>query len=332
MNVINADFTPVDQFTENDKWHELRKTGLGGSDAGAIMGLNKYSSPLNVYFQKKGVKGFEGNAATEWGHILEDPIREKTRKELNVNIQTIAGMYTSKEYPFMNANVDGFIVVPDGDSFVMNGENLTGIGIHEIKTSANGDGFKEDEIPDSYYCQVQHYMAVTQLDWAVLTVFILSKKQGKHYLIKRNDNFILDLIKAEKDFWENYVEKEIIPEPMGVDSEIDFIEKLPMVEEIILSTDLLPLIEEKERLSQQEKEIKQEIEKIKNKLLLSFYDENSNGSKNTVATVGEYKLSYSTSIRKSVDTDLLKKDGLYENYLKTTETKTFRISKKKGGK
>ena len=26
---------------ENDKWHEMRKTGFGGSDAGIVEGVNK---------------------------------------------------------------------------------------------------------------------------------------------------------------------------------------------------------------------------------------------------------------------------------------------------
>ena len=31
-----------------EEWLKLRKTGIGGSDAGAICGLNPYSSPMKV--------------------------------------------------------------------------------------------------------------------------------------------------------------------------------------------------------------------------------------------------------------------------------------------
>ena len=34
------------------EWLVLRKTGLGGSDAGAICGLNPYTSPIHVYKDK----------------------------------------------------------------------------------------------------------------------------------------------------------------------------------------------------------------------------------------------------------------------------------------
>ena len=33
-------------------WLELRKTSIGGSDAGAICGLNPYSSQMSVYRDK----------------------------------------------------------------------------------------------------------------------------------------------------------------------------------------------------------------------------------------------------------------------------------------
>lgn len=36
----------------HEEWLSFRKRGIGGSDAGAICGLNPYSSPIHVYFDK----------------------------------------------------------------------------------------------------------------------------------------------------------------------------------------------------------------------------------------------------------------------------------------
>ena len=36
----------------NTEWLELRKTGIGGTDAGAVCGLNPYSSPIKVFYDK----------------------------------------------------------------------------------------------------------------------------------------------------------------------------------------------------------------------------------------------------------------------------------------
>ena len=35
-----------------EEWLKLRKSGLGGSDAGAVCGVNPYSSPMKVYLDK----------------------------------------------------------------------------------------------------------------------------------------------------------------------------------------------------------------------------------------------------------------------------------------
>ena len=34
---------------EHEEWLRLRKGGIGGSDAGAMCGLNPYRSPMAVY-------------------------------------------------------------------------------------------------------------------------------------------------------------------------------------------------------------------------------------------------------------------------------------------
>lgn len=326
IDLIDANFTEIKQFENLEKWHELRRTGIGGSDAGAIMGLNKYSSPLIIYFQKKGIEGFKGNASTKWGHILENPIRQETAKELDIEIVTVDGMFTSKEYPFMNANVDGLISIPDNHILCLSGSEVTGIGGHEIKTSSRGVGFTDDEIPDSYYCQVQHYMAVTKLNWFVLTAFIDLTKEGKHYLIKRDEEFIQKLINTEKEFWENNVLKDVIPEPLGIDEEAKYLKQIPLNENIILDNEVESIIDEEQTLLQQKKKLEQQIEVLKNKIICKMIENsNSNNSENTMATAGKYKISYTKNVRKIVDTTALKKDLLFEKYVKESVSKTLRI-------
>lgn len=328
--IINAKFTPIIQDKEPEKWMELRTTGIGGSDAGAILGMNKYASPLTVYMAKKGVEGFTGNKSTEWGHILEDPIRQKATEELGIQICAVPGMYTSNEYPFMNANLDG--VCYADHQVNVGGEIVEGFGGHEIKTSANGDGFSSDEIPDSYYCQVQHYMAVTGLDWFILTVFILNKKEGRHYVIRRNDEFIYEkLIPAEKNFWENYVLSDVIPEPTGVDSENDYLKSLPLNAVIELDAESEGLISKEIELDKEIKSMTEKLKEIKSAILIKL-SQLSDGIENadkTTATVGRYKVTYNTQIRKSLDSDSLKKDGLYDKYCKESSSKVLRISEVK---
>lgn len=37
-----------------ETWLQLRRNGIGGSDAGAVCGVNPYRSAFNVYMDKTG--------------------------------------------------------------------------------------------------------------------------------------------------------------------------------------------------------------------------------------------------------------------------------------
>ena len=328
---INAKFTPVEQDKEPEKWLELRTTGIGGSDVGAIMGLNKYASPLTVYLSKKNVEGFKGNAATEWGHILEDPIRKKAAEELRIEIISVPGMYTSNDIPYMNANIDGLCHAEN--QVVIGGESVEGLGGYEIKTSSRGEGFSDDEIPDSYYCQVQHYMAVTGLSWFILTAFFMNTKKAKHYVIKRNDDFIYSrMIPAEKDFWENYVMTNNPPEPLGLDSENEYTANLNIADTVELDKETEDLIAERMEVQQQIRDLEQKESALKDSILihLSALSHSDSNTAEKVSGSGErFRLSYNLQKKFSVDTDALKKSGLFDDYKKESAYRILRISENK---
>lgn len=310
------------------EWLKLRASGIGGSDAGAIMGLNKYATPLSVYFAKKDLAVQEGSKAAEWGNILEDPIRQKAREELGIQIETVPGMFTNKEHDFMNANFDGLVFV-EGEKEIA-GSVVSGLGGHEIKTSRTGDGFTTDEIPDSYYAQVQHYMAVTGLTFFVLTVFIFDQYTGRHYVIPRNEEFIERLIEAESTFWNDFVLANVMPAPTGNENELDLVKALPMAEEITLSEDTEQLLEEKAAIDGQIKDLQEKSDILKEQVLIKMTE--ASGGENapkTIAVCGLWKISLNTQVSKRVDTNALKKAGVYDEYAKESISRVLRITKAK---
>ena len=321
----NVNFTDTSSYSR-EQWLKLRTTGIGGSDAGAVLGLNKYSTPLSVYLAKKDFAGFEGNKATEWGNILEEPIRQKAKAELGIEIETVPGMFSSKGRYFMNANFDGLVFV-EGEKEIA-GTAVSGLGGHEIKTSRTGDGFTDEEIPDSYYAQVQHYMAVTGLPWFILTVFIFDRYEGRHYVIPRNDDFIGQLVEAEMDFWENNVMKDIAPSPTGSESELDLVKSLPMPSEVTLDSECGQWLDEKEVLDAQIKELQAKSDAIKERILMQMSAESGGeNSERTTATVGAWKVTYNTQTSRRVDTNALKKAGLYDEYARDSVSRVLRITK-----
>ena len=44
----------VKQMQNHDAWLDMRKKGIGGSDAGAIMGYNPWTSPFALWMEKTG--------------------------------------------------------------------------------------------------------------------------------------------------------------------------------------------------------------------------------------------------------------------------------------
>ena len=313
------------------EWLKLRESGIGGSDAGAIMGLNKYATPLSVYFAKKDLAVHEGSKAAEWGNILEDPIRQKAREELGIEIETVPGMFTNKEHDFMNANFDGLVFV-EGEKEIA-GSVVSGLGGHEIKTSRTGDGFTTDEIPDSYYAQVQHYMAVTGLTFFVLTVFIFDQYTGRHYVIPRNEEFIERLIEAESTFWNDFVLANVMPAPTGNENELDLVKALPMSEKITLSEDTEQLLEEKVAIDSQIEDLKKKSDILKEQVLIKMSEascgKDSLKTIKTIAVCGRWKISLNTQVSKRVDTNALKKAGVYDEYAKESVSRVLRITKAK---
>ena len=313
----------------HDEWLTSRRCSIGGSDAGAVMGLNKWASALTVYLDKKGMRSFEGNTATERGRWLEEPIRQKSREMLECPIEAVPFMFTSEEHPFMSANIDGVIYIQEEKE--INGIMLRGLGGHEIKTTQRGDGFNENEIPDSYFAQTQHYMAVLGLPWFIVSVYFIEKNEFRHYVVQRDDAFIARLIEAEKNFWENFVKKDIMPAPCGIEAESDAINALftGSATTLILDSEAESMSAEYLLINNQMKELDKLKIQLSDCLKLKIIAQQTDEQLGAKAVAGNYKISFSKTVRKSVDTDRLKKDGLYKQYCKESESSSFRVTEAK---
>lgn len=207
MAYTNCDLIlSVKDAEDHEKWLEARAIGIGGSDAAVIMGMNQYKSPYQLWLEKTGQvepPDLSGNQYVYWGTKNESNIADWFQEETGKKVKRL-GTLRSKEYPFMLANVDRTVV----------GENA---GL-EIKTAGVRQyrKWKDDEIPDAYYCQCLHYMAVTGADYWYIAV-LLGGNEAKWKRIERNEEDIQHLIMAETDFWK-LVETRTPPPVDGSDS------------------------------------------------------------------------------------------------------------------
>ena len=147
---------------DNAGWLRLRKTGIGGSDAGAICGVNPYSSAMKVFKDKtSGETEEQDNEAVRIGHDLEDYVSQRFTEATGLKVRKSNFMYRSKEHPFMIADVDRLVVGEDA-------------GL-ECKTASayNADKWADGNIPLHYVMQCCHYMAVTgKRTWYIAAVIL----------------------------------------------------------------------------------------------------------------------------------------------------------------
>lgn len=187
--------------------NEFRRTGIGGSDAGAILGYSKWKTNVQLWEEKTGLRNPEDiseKPQVQRGKLMESHLRDMfaiTHPWLTVGGE-IKGK--SDDYPFMFYTLDGTLTDTCGRS-----------GVLEIKT-AEVKNLKEwnNKIPQTYYCQVLHYLASTGFAFAMLYAYIqITLGNGevsaylKEYQIERDQSDIDMLVQSEREFWRCVEEK-----------------------------------------------------------------------------------------------------------------------------
>jgi putative phage-type endonuclease len=186
---------PLPPPEQHDRWLEMRQTGIGGSDAAAALGLNRYCSAYRLWCEKRGlIEGFGGNERTLWGKLLEDVVATEAARRLDGDATKPTVMYRSRTWPWMLANPDRFLITPSGEPAVL-----------EVKATdwRLGEEWDEEEgeAPLHYVLQVMHYLAVTGLHRGVL-VCLVGGNDLRMVDVQRDEELVASLVEGERAFWE----------------------------------------------------------------------------------------------------------------------------------
>lgn len=172
---------------------ELRRSGIGGSDAAAVCGLSRYKTPVEVYLEKIGEAEPEPeNDAMHFGKILEAVVADEFALRNKTKLRRVNVTVRHKEHPFLIAHPDRMIA--------------NGVGL-ECKTAGRWYKYEDwgpsdsDQVPVEYLLQCQHYMAVTGKPGWFLAV-LLAGNEYRQYYIPRSEEIINSLIEKELAFWE----------------------------------------------------------------------------------------------------------------------------------
>lgn len=300
-----------------EDWLLLRKNGIGGSDASAILGLNPYKSILEVYMDKiTPVITKEDLRQTEsqyWGTILEDVVANEFSNRTGLEVVRCNYMLQHPRYPFMIADLDR--IVTD--------EN---VGLECKTASEYKAGDWEDGVPDYYFAQVQHYMAVTGFDGFYVAVLIGGNK-FRYFYVERDEEYIEHLIKKEKEFW-HHVQTKTAPEPDGSKATQEYIDNLfpvPVNETVNLSNDIDILLFERDELQKKMKKLEKDLRKIENTVKQKMGEAEK-------AYTDNWRISWVTVNSTRLNTKKLQAEHpeIYEKYVTTSSYRRFHVSTRKG--
>lgn len=299
-------------YKDREEWLSLRRNFIGGSDAGAVVGLNPYKSAYTLWAEKTGkIPEFEGNLITEVGSYLEDFVAKLFEKETGKKVRRKNRMLINHEYPFACADVDRVIV----------GENA----ILECKTTNSYPAmkkFKNGEYPESWYCQMTHYLAVGGYEKAYLAVLI-GCREFKIFELERDDEEIKALMTEEAAFWDK-VTRNVPPPADGEPSTSETITTIypesndNTVSLMAYETDLKQYMTYTSLIKDVEKQRDEVANRIK-----AFLGEAGRGESNN------YKVSWTSSKRVSFDSKKFAADHAdmdLSDYYKSTNVRTFKVT------
>ena len=300
-------------YDNEDDWHELRAKRIGGSDIGAILGVNPYKSIVDVYVDKTEGSNFKGNELTHWGHMLEGTIlKEFSNKHKELIVYEVPYSVIND---FLIANLDGALKDKETGDY----------GVLEIKTTSlwNKKDWEDDVIPQYYYAQVQHYLMLTGYKFAYIAVLI-GGQQYKEFKIERNEEDINLIRNKATEFYQENLLKKIPPMPDGSDAYMNYLKQKALEienNEVIEFSDLEEKAVKIKELSKEINSLKKEQDLLKEEIMLELIN---NGTQKGVA--GKFKFNIQT--RKTPDFEAMAKENLelMEQY-KELESKHQKTSK-----
>ena len=209
---------------------QRRKSGIGGSDVAAILGLSPWRSPLDVYYDKTepldphavDASPVGEDRALYWGTVLEAEIARAYTAVTGRKLTRYNRLLQHPDYPWAIGDVDR-LVVPENGKRAFNpktGEIYTDRAV-EIKNSRyKGEEWGDDGsdvIPVWYYCQVQWYMMLMPTVEIIDTAPLFCGQDFQRFPVSRDDDFIAKMFPPVRDFYENNIEKRIPPAPRSLE-------------------------------------------------------------------------------------------------------------------
>jgi len=322
-------------------WLEWRRKGIGGSDLAAIMGMSPWATARDIYREKRKIpialkeKIERANwVEKEIGHRLESLVAEIFAHKTGLKPYPVRKMFAHPDYPFMIANVDYLVDLPDGRTAILECK----------KTNARlKDEWVDGAIPMHYELQGRHYMVVMNVD-VVFTACLYgnSEKEFEWLRFDRDMDFEADIIDTEKNFWLNHVVPGIEPPytekgDLVLQSIRNFYGNADTTAPtVLLPSDMFQSIETYLILKEEKAQLEQMLKALDNKVkkAQAVFIEKMGTACKAICKNGdnEIVITYNPVIKESFSKDALRAahPGIYAEFFHTKESHRLLSVKKKG--
>lgn len=311
-----------------EQWLAERRKGVGGSDVGAILGLNPYRTSFFVWADKTGrLPDKPDNEAMRQGRDLEDYVAKRFCEATGYKVHRVNAIITNDAYPHLACNVDRLISGQDAGL-----ECKTASALSEKR-------YRDGNFPEHYYAQCVAYMAVTGRKRWFLAALVLGRDFKVYQLTRDPDDetpewcessvYVPDeefaiMRDAVIEFW-RYVESDTEPPVDGSPSTTDALGAMYPASEDGTEIDLsgfTGLLDNYKQLKTRAAEIDGMLAETENRLKQYMGD----------GETGQWaggKISWKSQTRRSLDAKRLGKDHPeidLDGYYKITNVRPFNVT------
>lgn len=202
-----------------EEWLQMRRTGLGGSDIGAILGLSPYRTPVDVWAEKTGrAPGQDETLQMRFGTYAEEFVAREYSAKTGLAVQRFTPMLRHPTAPIFG-HVDR-LVIPSGAKIAAHqGKIRTDLGL-EAKTASAFAAYKPgewgeegtDAVPMAYLVQCATYIALTGCNrWDLAVLF--GNQEVRVYNLTRDLELEAEIIARASEWWDRHVVADVAPEP-----------------------------------------------------------------------------------------------------------------------
>lgn len=343
--VMSREYTPQivikTEGLSREEWLQYRRLGIGGSDAAAVLGISPFQTGRDLYYDKLSI--VSANEEENWvakkaGTLLEPLVAEIFSYRTGLKIFRRPFMYRHPQYPWMLADLDYLVELPNGKSAILECKTTNPFG--KENWWYNG----REIVPLNYEAQGRHYMSVMNIDRIYYCCYYTNTAEEaiiRH--IDRDAAYESELIALEEDFWLKHVQAHVPPPYIEDDGDLILqsvkrrfgpadLDAPPIMLDPSNAIPVLSYYELREKkavLSAEVKKLEKEMTRAKARIIEQM---GSSCRANYTSSDADYTVSYLPSYTASIPKDMLERlkevhPDIYKEYVVPSVERRFTVKK-----